>query len=64
MRAGNARFTSPEFKAKVGLEALEGVKAISEIGQKYGMGSPSIGRSVGVGESDPGVDQDPVRGQL
>ncbi len=56
MRAGNARSTSPEFKVKVGLEALEDVKAISEIGQKHGMRSPSIGRSVGVGESDSGVD--------
>ncbi len=26
---------SPEFKAKVGLEALKGVKTINEIGQEY-----------------------------
>ncbi len=28
---------SPEFKAKVGLEALKGVKTINEIGQEYGV---------------------------
>ena len=28
---------SPEFKAKVGLEALRGVKMINEIGQEYGV---------------------------
>ena len=28
---------SPEFKAKVGLEALSGVKMINEIGQEYGV---------------------------
>ena len=27
----------PEFKAKVGLEALRGVKTINEIGQEYGV---------------------------
>jgi len=27
----------PEFKAKVGLEALKGVKTINEIGQVYGV---------------------------
>jgi hypothetical protein len=28
---------SPEFKAKVGLEALKGLKTINEIGQEYGV---------------------------
>ena len=27
----------PEFKAKVGLEALKGLKTINEIGQEYGV---------------------------
>ena len=27
----------PEFKAKVGLEALRGVKTINQIGQEYGV---------------------------
>ena len=27
----------PEFKAKVGLDALRGVKTINEIGQEYGV---------------------------
>jgi len=30
------QFHSSEFKAKVGLEALRGVKTINEIGQEYG----------------------------
>ena len=28
---------SQEFKAKVGLEALKGLKTINEIGQEYGV---------------------------
>lgn len=28
---------SPEFKAKIGLEALRGVKTINEIGQEHGV---------------------------
>jgi transposase-like protein len=31
---------SPEFKAKVGLEALKGVKTINEIGQEHGVHPP------------------------
>ena len=31
------KYHSPEFKAKVGLEALRGVKTINEIGQEYGV---------------------------
>ncbi len=28
---------SPEFKAKVGLEAVKGIRTINEIGQEYGV---------------------------
>ncbi len=31
------QFHSSEFKAKIGLEALRGVKTINEIGQEYGV---------------------------
>lgn len=30
-------FHTGEFKAKVGLEAIRGVKTINEIGQEYGV---------------------------
>jgi len=35
---------SPEFKAKVGLEALRGVKTINEIGQEYGVHPVQVGQ--------------------
>ncbi len=35
---------SPEFKAKVGLEALNGVKTINEIGQEYGVHPVQVGQ--------------------
>ena len=35
--AKKRKFHSPEFKAKVALEALRGVKTINEIGQEYGV---------------------------
>jgi transposase len=35
--AKSRQFHSSEFKAKVGLEALHGVKTINEIGQEYGV---------------------------
>ncbi len=35
---------SPEFKAKVGLEALKGVKTINEIGQAYGVHPVQVGQ--------------------
>jgi len=35
---------SPEFKAKVGLEALKGVKTINEIGQEYGVHPIQVGQ--------------------
>jgi transposase len=34
---------TPEFKAKVGLEALRGVKTINEIGQAYGVHPVQVG---------------------
>ena len=34
---------TPEFKAKVGLEALRGVKTINELGQDYGVHPVQIG---------------------
>ena len=33
-----------EFKAKVGLEALRGVKTINEIGQEYGVHPVQVGQ--------------------
>lgn len=35
--AKKRKFHAPEFKAKVALEALRGVKTINEIGQEYGV---------------------------
>jgi transposase-like protein len=35
---------TPEFKAKVGLEALRGVKTINEIGQEYGVHPAQVGK--------------------
>jgi transposase-like protein len=35
---------SPEFKAKVGLEALKGVTTINEIGQTYGVHPVQVGQ--------------------
>jgi transposase len=35
---------SPEFKAKVGLEALRGVNTINEIGQAYGVHPVTVGQ--------------------
>lgn len=35
--AKTRKFYSPEFKAKVGLEALRGVKTVNEIGQEFGV---------------------------
>ncbi|MDP2832842.1 MAG: IS3 family transposase, partial [Pseudomonadota bacterium] len=34
----------PEFKAKVGLEALRGVKTLNEIGQEYGVHPVQVGQ--------------------
>ena len=38
------KFHSPEFKAKVGLEAVRGVKTINEIGQQYGVHPVQVGQ--------------------
>ena len=35
---------TPEFKAKVGLEALRGAKTVNEIGQQYGVHPVQIGQ--------------------
>jgi transposase len=35
---------SPEFKAKVGLEAVKGVKTLNEIGQEYGVHPVLVGK--------------------
>jgi len=35
---------TPEFKAKVGLEAFRGVKTLNEIGQEYGVHPVTIGQ--------------------
>ena len=35
---------TPEFKAKVGLEALRGVKTVNEIGQAYGVHPVQVGQ--------------------
>ncbi len=35
---------APEFKAKVGLEALRGVKTINEIGLEYGVHPVQVGQ--------------------
>ena len=35
---------TPEFKAKVGLEALRSLKTINEIGQEYGVHPVTVGQ--------------------
>ena len=35
---------TPEFKAKVGLEAVRGLKTINEIGQEYGVHPVQVGQ--------------------
>lgn len=42
--AKKRKYHSPEFKAKVGLEALRGVKTINEIGQEYGVHPVQVGQ--------------------
>ena len=41
--AKKRKFHSPEFKAKVGLEAVRGMKTINEIGQEYGVHPGQVG---------------------
>ena len=42
--AKKRKFHTPEFKAKVGLEALRGVKTINEIGREYGVHPVTVGQ--------------------
>jgi transposase-like protein len=42
--AKKRKMHTPEFKAKVGLEALRGVKTINEIGQAYGVHPVQVGQ--------------------
>ena len=44
MSEKNRKVHRPEFKAKVGLEALKGLKAINEIGQEYGVHPVQVGQ--------------------
>lgn len=41
--AKKCKVHKPEFKAKVGLEAVRGVKTISGIGQEYGVHPVLVG---------------------
>ena len=41
--AKKRKVQSPEFKAKVGLEAVRGMKTINEIGQEYGVHPGQVG---------------------
>ena len=52
----------PEFKAKVGREAVRGVKTINEIAQAYGIHPVQVGKwaSGPVEEGNPGASQDAV----
>jgi transposase len=42
--AKKRKMHTSEFKAKVGLEALRGVKTINEIGQAYGVHPAQVGQ--------------------
>ena len=42
--AKKRKMHTPEFKAKVGLAALRGVKTINEIGQEYGVHPAQVGQ--------------------
>jgi transposase-like protein len=42
--AKKRKFYSSEFKAKVGLEALQGLKRINEIGQEFGVHPITVGQ--------------------
>jgi transposase len=50
---------SPEFKAKVGLEALRGVKTINEIGQAYGVHPVQVGQEGKRGPKPMAAHQEP-----
>ena len=42
--AKTRKYHTPEYKAKVGLEALRGLKTINEIGQEYGVHPVQVGQ--------------------
>ncbi len=42
--AKKRKIHSPDFKAKVGLDALRGIKTINEIGQEYGVHPIQVGK--------------------
>jgi transposase len=42
--AKSRKVHSPELKAKVGLEALRGLKTLNEIGQEYGVHPIQVGQ--------------------
>lgn len=42
--AKKRKIHTPDFKAKVGLEALRGVRTINEIGQEYGVHPVQVGQ--------------------
>ena len=42
--AKKRKFHTAEFKAKVGLEAVRGVKTINQIGQEYGVHPVQVGQ--------------------
>ena len=44
IEAKKRKVHTPEFKAKVGLEALRGAKTVNEIGQQYGVHPVQIGQ--------------------
>jgi len=43
-KSKSPKFHPPEFKAKLGLEALRGVRTINEIGQEYGVHPVQVGQ--------------------
>lgn len=44
MRENKRKVHSPEFKARVGLEAVKGARTINEIGQSYGVHPVQVGQ--------------------
>ena len=42
--AKKRKIPSPDHKAKIGLEAMRGVKTINEIGQEYGVHPVQVGQ--------------------
>lgn len=42
--AKKRKIPSPDYKAKIGLEAIRGVKTINQIGQEYGVHPVQVGQ--------------------